>query len=1371
MTPQSLHSLSARYRQGSVLARSTILKRDHFPRGIHTGTDSDDSVEFYLDGAPNFRQSDLNVFGVSQPTRSGLVTVLTVLLGLPVPPTVLTPGSITSTSSASSEERSVLWFNTREEPLIYIHGKPYVLRDAETPKQNIRTYSGISADRLEMMEERLKEDIIRESKKCQGVLLVHDELEDGRIVPACIGIGAQYATVIQTPKEVFQMLIDQGYPVRYHRIPISPEQRPEDKYLDEYVQLMAKTDLRDAVVFNCGLGVGRTTFGMVSALLIRRRQMMDAGQGDPYDGYLGYTNGFFDGDDAGTNGTLSTRLDAEMDKMAMLRLVYVLERGLNSKMSPHSAIEWMLARSRMIDHLKSAILGNYTIMQKLASVLEHGSQDKKLLDLIINRCDELINLREEILMSRVRYSVHAQQSQVHGQPAGQQYQHELQKALGMLERYFFLLCFAAYLRDQDGSVLNANSSHTELDLGNHVVTEVADQADQEGRERQTFALWLKQRPEIQNMLELFRNKTKPSLLLFRPVEDFSIANLPKGMASTTGLATAASAVNGDKVVDVGAASGSTGMTELEDMVIRSRNGSVLNSQTILKLDVWVQEGSIQGAPNFRIIPGGVVFGSAQPTLIGFEQVLKHVWETNAEAKIIWVNLREEPIVYINGTPYVLRDQYFTLRNIKSYTGITQSRLELLEARLKEDIVKESHQYEGRLLLHEESKKGDVKGTWRAVHPENVRTVTEVVEAMAKKYAGRFEYSRVPITAEAPPEEKDFDQVMKIVCKAGLNKTAFVMNCQIGMGRSTTGTVISSLVLKWLKNESKPSSTHTVNPNMVHYQVIHSLLRVIKDGLECKRIVDETIDKCAINVNIRDHIEYCRVQAENAANEEDKKRYTSRGLQSLHRYFLLVAFQSYLNQHQVESMDDLETFEEWVKAHEEFGTMVRDMEIQGAKALLPVGERLPGDGLALSSEVEDVVDKRSGAVLAQQMILKFDHFPGCQKMNLAERIEGAPNFRIVDLRLMFVGTGLSFGFKSHQGLTELGEVYGVAMPTKDAIKSVLKRVDAGPGGKRKLVWTSLREEPVLYVNRNPYVLRLARDPLKNLETTGIERERVELMENRMKKDAIEELQRYGGRLLLHEEESSAGGFQIVPVWETVKEADVLTPSEVFESLIKEGYKVDYLRIPVTDEQAPIPRVFDLMMSRVGDTGGQTDVLFNCQMGRGRTTTGMVIACVLKMVRNGGILEDHSMVSPPVAEDELAESFSAEDDEKKLYHRGEYKIILRLLRVLKYGKLSKKLIDKAIDSCNHIQNIRIAIYDYRLRLAACEVGSKAYESILGVGVNYLIRYFYLVVFASYVVEKEEYLLAGNSNGEYPLFSAWLTERREITSILTDSIVDLG
>ena len=39
------------------------------------------------------------------------------------------------------------------------------------------------------------------------------------------------------------------------------------------------------------------------------------------------------------------------------------------------------------------------------------------------------------------------------------------------------------------------------------------------------------------------------------------------------------------------------------------------------------------------------------------------------------------------------------------------------------------------------------------------------------------------------------------------------------------------------------------------------------------------------------------------------------------------------------------------------------------------------------------------------------------------------------------------------------------------------------GHRKVLWFNMREEPVIYINGNPYVVREANKPFANLEYTG------------------------------------------------------------------------------------------------------------------------------------------------------------------------------------------------------------------------------------------------------------------------------------------------
>lgn len=99
------------------------------------------------------------------------------------------------------------------------------------------------------------------------------------------------------------------------------------------------------------------------------------------------------------------------------------------------------------------------------------------------------------------------------------------------------------------------------------------------------------------------------------------------------------------------------------------------SPYLVQKDIWrgAEDGAhpdkqIKGTLNFRRIPGTNTYALSQPTGRGILGVLEEVAreERTSEDRVTWVNLREEPLVYINGAPYVLREESWSLRNLKSY---------------------------------------------------------------------------------------------------------------------------------------------------------------------------------------------------------------------------------------------------------------------------------------------------------------------------------------------------------------------------------------------------------------------------------------------------------------------------------------------------------------------------------------------------------------------------------------------------------------------------------------------------------------------------------------------------------------------------------
>jgi hypothetical protein len=175
-------------RHGSVLGQDIILKSEHFFKGINglkynhkkfVGMNRVEG-ELKLFGAPNFRSTNLNVYGAAQPSSAGLATILRVLGCAPCTHNAHPmdfEARLDSQDSFNSpiQRKRAIWFSTREEPIIYVNDTPFVLRDLANPFVNIKSYSGINASRLESVEKRLKADILAEARRNHGLLLIHDE--------------------------------------------------------------------------------------------------------------------------------------------------------------------------------------------------------------------------------------------------------------------------------------------------------------------------------------------------------------------------------------------------------------------------------------------------------------------------------------------------------------------------------------------------------------------------------------------------------------------------------------------------------------------------------------------------------------------------------------------------------------------------------------------------------------------------------------------------------------------------------------------------------------------------------------------------------------------------------------------------------------------------------------------------------------------------------------------------------------------------------------------------------------------------------------------------------------------------------------------
>ena len=123
----------------------------------------------------------------------------------------------------------------------------------------------------------------------------------------------------------------------------------------------------------------------------------------------------------------------------------------------------------------------------------------------------------------------------------------------------------------------------------------------------------------------------------------------------------------------------------------------------------------------------------------------------------------------------------SLLKFPNRSGISSSRLELLEDRLKSDSLSEVNTFDGRILLHTELEDGSVAPIWETIEsPTNVKTLREIMDDVVKTTDVDLSYYRIPITAEKAPDFSDIREIVEIVSQLDVENSAIIVNCQLGM---------------------------------------------------------------------------------------------------------------------------------------------------------------------------------------------------------------------------------------------------------------------------------------------------------------------------------------------------------------------------------------------------------------------------------------------------------------------------------------------------------------------------------------------------------------------------------------------------------------
>uniref|UniRef100_A0A8C0HMN8 Paladin n=1 Tax=Buteo japonicus TaxID=224669 RepID=A0A8C0HMN8_9AVES len=530
-----------------------------------------------------------------------------------------------------------------------------------------------------------------------------------------------------------------------------------------------------------------------------------------------------------------------------------------------------------------------------------------------------------------------------------------------------------------------------------------------------------------------------------------------------------------------------------------------------KLDVLNTTGSC-GAPNFRQAKGGyAVFGMGQPSLNGFKLVLQKL-QREGHKECVFFCVREEPVVFlrlegdfVSYTPRGKENLHENLQRLQR--GL---RAESLELAVRKEIHDFAQLSESVYYVYNDIERlRDEPHAVRVQCEEDIQ-VTEEVYRRPVFLLPSYRYHRLPLPAEGAPLEEQFDAFIRFLRES------------------------PSLLLR---DPGRPPP---------------ALLFGCQTGVG------------------RTNLAMAMVPPANPAKPaalSTKEYFLQRTLQSLERYFYLIAFNYYL--HEQYPLGFALSFSRWMCRHPELYRLQAEMN---ASELTVTG---------------DLVTK--GTRVADERFCP-DVLSTAKEMSVA-------NFRRVPKM----------------------PVYGTAQPSSKTLGSVLRYLTDAKRKHARIVWINLREEVVLEGNEQIYTLREPGHLEELIPVPAASPQQLEKLEATLKGDLLK-CQKWLEVYLEAEK-------QMKMFKSCLTTQEIFSQ----QKNACQGLTYRRIPIPdfCAPKEQDFDRLLEAMKSALAEDS-RTAFVFNCSSGRGRTTTAMVIA-VLTLWHFNGIPEmsEEEIVSVPDA----------------------------------------------------------------------------------------------------------------------------------------------
>ncbi|XP_015278729.1 PREDICTED: paladin [Gekko japonicus] len=605
-----------------------------------------------------------------------------------------------------------------------------------------------------------------------------------------------------------------------------------------------------------------------------------------------------------------------------------------------------------------------------------------------------------------------------------------------------------------------------------------------------------------------------------------------------------------------------------------------------KLDVLNTTSSC-GAPNFRQAKGGYsVFGMGQPSLNGFKQILQKL-QNDGHKECIMFCVREEPVVFLHVdndfVPYTPRGKENLHENLHSLQrGV---KVENLELAIRKEIHDFAQLRENTYYVYNDIEHFKDEPHLVSIHCEEDIHVTEEVYKRSILLPS-YRYHRLLLPMDGAPLEAQFDSFISFLRESpnllllqdpSRLPPALLFSCQTGVGRTNLAMVLGTLMLyhrkEGLQKQELPQPTKCLPK--VRFRIIQNFIDRVSNGQQIVEEVDAAIALCSEMHDMKEAIYENKKKLEGIGEDyqiqgnSTKEYFLQRTLQSLERYFYLIAFNYYL--HEQYPLAFALDFSRWMCRHPELYRLLANMNLSE--------HTVTGEHIAKGTRVLVVDERFSPDVLSTVKEMSVANFRRVPKM----------------------------------------PVYGMAQPNSKAIGSVLNYLTDAKRKYSRILWVNLRDEVVLEGNEQTCTLRESGNLEQQITVPVTSAEQLEKLESIFKNDVLKS-QKWLEVYL--EQEKQMKMFKAC-----------LTMQEIFNQHKRTCQGLVYKRIPIPDFCAPREQDFDQLLKAMKGAVAEdcrTAFVFNCHSGRGRTTTAMVIA-VLTLWHFNGIPEitEDEIVSVPDA----------------------------------------------------------------------------------------------------------------------------------------------